>query len=90
MLDLTTILLIAWLAGLASFAGGVIALVEGSAESETKRRIVHAVMAFGGGGILYLIFQDITPEAKMKRHWAPILGAVLGFAVGMMGKKLIG
>ena len=45
---------------------------------------------FAAGGILYLIFQDIAPQSKMRRHWMPPLGAVLGFVVGMIGKQLIG
>jgi ZIP family zinc transporter len=44
-----------------------------------------AVMLFAAGGILYLIFQDIAPQARLERHWAPTLGAVAGFAVGMLG-----
>jgi len=48
------------------------------------------IMSFAGGGILYLIFQDIAPQAQMRRHWTPPLGAVLGFVVGMLGKQLLG
>lgn len=48
------------------------------------------LMSFAAGGILYLIFQDIAPQAKMRRHWKPPLGALLGFALGMLGHKLIG
>jgi ZIP family zinc transporter len=47
------------------------------------------VMLFASGGILYLLFQDIAPQSRLARHWAPALGAVLGFATGMMGKLLI-
>lgn len=47
------------------------------------------VMLFASGGILYLIFQDIAPQSRMQRHWAPPLGAVLGFALGMLGKSLV-
>jgi ZIP family zinc transporter len=47
-------------------------------------------MTFASGGILYLIFQDIAPQSKIKNHWIPALGAVLGFAIGLLGKKLIG
>jgi len=50
--------------------------------------IPGAVMLFASGGILYLIFQDIAPQARMRRHWAPPLGAVLGFCVGMLGSNL--
>lgn len=48
-----------------------------------------AVMLFASGGILYLIFQDIAPQSRMRRHWAPPLGAVIGFSVAVLGKNLI-
>ncbi len=51
-------------------------------------RLLGAVMLFASGGILYLIFQDIAPQSRMRRHWAPPLGAVLGFAVGVLGSSL--
>jgi len=47
------------------------------------------VMLFASGGILYLLFQDVAPQAHLDRHWAPALGAVLGFGVGMLGQLLI-
>ena len=52
--------------------------------------LTAGIMTFAAGGILYLIFQDISPKSKMQKHWVPPLGAVLGFAVGMIGKQLIG
>jgi len=52
--------------------------------------ITAGIMVFAGGGILYLVFQDIAPQATYRRHWTPALGAVLGFIVGMLGKKLLG
>jgi zinc transporter, ZIP family len=52
-------------------------------------QIVSAIMLFASGGILYLVFQDIAPQAKLKHHWAPSLGAVAGFLFGMIGKMLI-
>jgi zinc transporter, ZIP family len=45
-----------------------------------------ATMLFASGGILYLLFQDVAPQSHLNRHWAPALGAVLGFAVGMLGQ----
>ena len=51
--------------------------------------VLGGVMLFASGGILYLLFQDIAPQSRLARHWAPALGAVLGFAAGMMGKLLI-
>lgn len=47
--------------------------------------IVSAIMLFSAGGILYLIFQDIAPQVKLKRHWAPPMGAVAGFLLGLLG-----
>ena len=52
--------------------------------------LTAAIMAFAAGGILYLVFQDIAPQARMRRHWTPALGAVLGFMVGMVGKQVLG
>jgi len=52
--------------------------------------LTASIMGFAGGGVLYLVFQDIAPQSKMKRHWTPPLGAVLGFTVGMIGKQLLG
>jgi ZIP family zinc transporter len=51
--------------------------------------LLGAVMLFAAGGILYLIFQDIAPQSRMQRHWAPPLGAVLGFSLGMLGNNLV-
>ena len=50
--------------------------------------LLGATMLFASGGILYLIFQDIAPQSRMRRHWAPPLGAVLGFGLGMFGTNL--
>jgi len=56
---------------------------------QDQTKLTAAIMTFTSGGILYLIFQDIAPQAKFKKHWVPALGAVLGFAVGLLGKKLL-
>jgi ZIP family zinc transporter len=53
-------------------------------------RIVSGIMLFAAGGILYLIFQDIAPQAKLKNHWSPPLSAVAGFLLGVIGKVAIG
>jgi ZIP family zinc transporter len=47
--------------------------------------LLNRIMVFSAGGILYLIFQDIAPQAKLKRHWFPALGAVAGFLLGVIG-----
>lgn len=51
--------------------------------------IMGGIMLFSAGGILYLLFQDVAPQSRLQRHWAPALGAVLGFAVGMLGQMLV-
>lgn len=48
------------------------------------------IMLFAAGGILYLVFQDIAPQVPLARHWAPPLGAVAGFALGLAGHLIIG
>lgn len=47
------------------------------------------LMMFSGGGILYLIFQDIAPQAKLEHRWWPALGAVCGFLLGLVGQMLL-
>ncbi len=51
--------------------------------------VLGAIMLFASGGILYLIFQDIAPQSRLNRHWAPPLGAVAGFGVALFGDMLI-
>ena len=46
-------------------------------------------MLLSAGGILYLIFEDIAPQAPLERAWAPPLGAVAGFTLGLVGHLLI-
>lgn len=49
-----------------------------------------ALMLFACGGLLYLVFQDIAPQARLRRHWFPALGAVSGFAVALVGQLWFG
>lgn len=51
--------------------------------------VLGVIMMFAAGGILYLIFQDIAPEAHERNHWSPPLGAVMGFTLGLAGHLLI-
>jgi ZIP family zinc transporter len=57
---------------------------------QNHAKVTASIMTFAGGGIMYLIFQDIAPQSKIRKNWIPALGAVLGFAVGMIGKQLVG
>ena len=51
--------------------------------------LLGGIMLFAAGGILYLLFQDIAPQARLARKWAPTLGAVLGFTLGLLGSLLL-
>jgi len=52
-------------------------------------QVLAATMLMAAGGILYSVFQDIAPKAKLEKHWAPPMGAVTGFMLGMLGAALI-
>ena len=69
---------------------GPVAACTGYFFLQNQANVTASIMTFAGGGIMYLIFQDIAPQSKIRKHWIPALGAVLGFAVGLLGKKLIG
>ena len=49
---------------------------------------VAGTMLVAAGGILYAVFQDIAPQVKLEKHWAPPLGAVMGFVLGLIGFML--
>lgn len=50
--------------------------------------VLAATMMFAAGGILYSVFQDIAPQAKLKKHQMPPLWAVMGFTLGVVGHYL--
>ncbi len=52
------------------------------------REVLAIIMLFASGGILYLTFEDIAPQAVLERHWAPPLGAVAGFMLGLAGHMM--
>jgi ZIP family zinc transporter len=52
--------------------------------------LLGGIMLFASGGILYLIFQDIAPQSKLNKHWAPPLGAVVGVAFTLLGQLFLG
>lgn len=67
---------------------GPIAGVSGYLWLSDSPEIISAIMLFASGGILYSIFQDLAPQVKLEKHWAPPMGAVLGFTLGMLGLML--
>jgi len=78
-----TALLVASIAGPISAGIGYLFL-------QNRPQLTASIMILASGGILYLIFQDIAPSSKIRRHWTPALGAVFGFAIGLLGTKLLG
>lgn len=51
--------------------------------------VLGGVMLFASGGIIYLIFQDIAPQSRLRNHWAPPLGAVFGFCLTLFSEMLV-
>ncbi|UTA47843.1 divalent cation transporter [Simiduia sp. 21SJ11W-1] len=51
--------------------------------------LLACIMLFAAGGILYSVFGDIAPKAKLENHRAPPMGAVLGFTLGVVGHMLV-
>lgn len=64
---------------------GPVAAATGFTLLSEQDQIVAAIKLFAAGGILYLIFQDIAPQVRLESRWAPSLGAVLGFSLGLLG-----
>lgn len=54
-----------------------------------KPLIIAGLMSFSSGGILYLLFQDISPESRLKWVYITWIGAVFGFLLGMIGEKML-
>ncbi|KJZ10774.1 divalent cation transporter [Marinomonas sp. S3726] len=50
---------------------------------------IAALMMFAAGGILYSIFQDIAPQVPLQKHWAPPMGALLGFLMGVLASMAL-
>jgi len=53
-------------------------------------RVLGAIMLIAAGGIMYLMFQEIAPQSRIKHHWAPPLGAVTGFGVTLLTSAWLG
>jgi len=68
---------------------GIIASLAGEYLLSSRTKVIDTIMLFSGGGILYLIFQDIAPMSKIKNNWIPATGASAGFLIGILGNKLL-
>ena len=47
------------------------------------------IMLLAAGGLVYLMFQEIAPQSRLNRHWAPPLGAVLGVGMTLLAEHWI-
>lgn len=56
---------------------------------EDKIQITSSMMLFSGGGIMYIIFQDIAPLFEYKKRRLIALGVNFGFIIGMLGEVLV-
>jgi len=74
---------------IALVAIGPIAGLSGYFFLSEHQEVLGAIMLIASGGILYLIFQDIAPQSRLKKHWAPPLGAVFGFCVALFSEMLV-
>ena len=68
---------------------GVAAAVAGYSFLSGQPHLVASLMVLAAGAILYIVFQDIAPMAKLRNHWTPATGATLGFMLGMIGEKVL-
>jgi ZIP family zinc transporter len=71
-----------------SFSGVISALLGHYTLGENPE-VTAIVMVFAAGGILYLLFQDIIPNTKLKGSYHTELYASLGFLVGIIGEKIL-
>ncbi|ARN74129.1 ZIP family metal transporter [Oceanicoccus sagamiensis] len=82
----STVTIIAAFAAMALF--GPAAGITGYLWLHDAASTIAAIMLFAAGGILYSIFQDIAPQVKLEKHFAPPMGALLGFSLGLTGFML--
>jgi len=47
------------------------------------------LILFCSGGIIYLVFDDIAPQAQLENKDFPAIGAVAGFLMGLIGTMMI-
>ena len=69
---------------------GIFSALFGEFVLSSHPRAVESVMLFAAGGILYLVFQDVAPAAKIEKRWVPATGAGFGFLLGIIGEKMVG
>ncbi len=78
-----------WMIFLSVPLAGPLAAWLGYSCLSASNQILGLIMLFCSGGIIYLIFEDIAPDAHLKHQDFPAIGAVSGFLLGMVGTMLI-
>lgn len=68
---------------------GPVAAAAGAVWLAEAPGVLGAVMLFAGGGIIYLMFQDLAPQVQLENRWGPPLGAVGGFGLGLAGHLIV-
>ena len=68
---------------------GPIATYTGLTFLADSPQVIAIIMTFAGGGILYLMFQEIAPKVVLKNSWIPPMGALVGFFIGVLWTVLI-
>ena len=74
---LLTALLLAWIAGVTSFVGAVIARYERLREGTLKRELIHAVVAFGGGILVGAVAFALAPRGIEELSVVPMAALAL-------------
>ena len=69
---------------------GPVAAMSGYALFTMDSLILGSIMTFCAGGILYLVFEEIAPDAFENKSWYPAFGAVIGFTIALVGYGLTG
>lgn len=78
---------LAWLAPLAVL--GPLAAGFGFQFLQGNDVVIGSLALAASGGIVYLVFHDIAPDAFEEGHWLPTMGASLGFLLAMVGQQLV-
>lgn len=55
-----------------------------------RPEVLGGLMLIASGGIMYLMFQEIAPQSRLRNHWTPALGGVIGFAMTLLAGAWIG
>jgi ZIP family zinc transporter len=69
---------------------GPLAALAGAGFLSGNDAALGGLMLFAAGGVLYLTFQDVAPQAVLEKAWGPPLGAIGGFALGLAGHLMVG